>query len=78
MNYCYLPVLLSYITISYFIASIFYIMMTRNIGTPFKDSLTKQQRLIKQKSSKKRMNIFITGFFITLFLLFIIKPFQVC
>ena len=52
--------------------------MTRNIGTPFRDSLTKEQIEIKQKSSGVRKRIFITGIAIGLGLLIIIRPFASC
>jgi hypothetical protein len=57
-----MPVFLSYITISYFCASILYLIMTKNLGTPFKNSLNKTQLLIKKNSSGKRMKIFLYSF----------------
>ena len=78
MQYCNMPVFLSYITISYFCASILYLIMTKNLGTPFKNSLNKAQLLIKKISSEKRMNIFFYSFIFMLIILFIFKPFQNC
>ena len=45
----------------YMIASIFYIVATRNIGTPFKDSLTEEQRQIKHVAANLRGRIFGIG-----------------
>ncbi len=52
---------LSRIAISYMIACIFYILATRNYGTPFMDSLTYEQREIKKQSAKQRYRVFMIG-----------------
>ena len=36
-------------------------VFTRNLGTPFNDSLTQEQRKIKEEQSTKRRNIFMQG-----------------
>tara|TARA_Y100000741_G_scaffold360961_1_gene344127 strand:+ start:991 stop:1173 length:183 start_codon:yes stop_codon:yes gene_type:complete len=43
------------------IACIFYILATRNYGTPFMDSLTYEQREIKKQSAKQRYRVFMIG-----------------
>lgn len=48
MTICRISIYLAYAMAVYTIASIYYIIMTRNIGTPFKDSLTLKQRQIKE------------------------------
>jgi len=78
MQYCNIPIIFSYITISYFLTSIVYLILTKNIGTPFKNSLTKEQIIIKKASSQKRFNIFFYTFISILILLFIIQPFRKC
>ena len=43
-------------------ASFVYYFITRGLKTPFRDSLTKKQIEIKEKSSKKRMMIYLSSF----------------
>jgi hypothetical protein len=75
---CKISIILSYMMCLYTISSIYYLIRTYFIGTPFKDSLTKQQIKIKQKSINKRRNIFFQGILIGLILIFIWKPFHNC
>ena len=49
------------VSVVYFIASLFYILATANIGTPFKDSLTDEQKWIKHESAQVRGRIFGIG-----------------
>jgi uncharacterized membrane protein YbjE (DUF340 family) len=51
----------SQLAIAYVVASIIYLAATRNIGTPFKDSLTQEQLIKKRTSSHTRGRIFIIG-----------------
>ena len=41
---CKLPVPLAYAMLTYIIGSIYYMIATINIGTPFKDSLNEEQK----------------------------------
>ena len=59
MNRCEVASWLAYAMAIYCIASIYYCLRTRTIGTPFKDSLTKKQLEIKRKSAAERKKIFI-------------------
>lgn len=78
MKYCNIPIPISYIFLIYVKACIFYMLFTRNIGTPFANTLTLEQKKIKKKSSIKRRNIFILGLVIATLVVFFIKPFKNC
>lgn len=78
MNQCTISIYLAYAMLIYTISSIFYLLMTRNIGTPFNDSLTKEQIIIKNKSANIRKKIFYMGLIFGLFICFIMKPFKSC
>jgi hypothetical protein len=62
----------------YLVASIIYIIATRFIDTPFRDSLTKAQVEIKKKSSRKRGYIFLGAFLGGILILLVFKPFKEC
>ena len=53
--------ILSYIANVHLIACIVYLILTLNMGTPFKDSLTEEQKKIKEKSSEQRRRVYNTG-----------------
>ena len=52
------------LTVIGIVASIFYSMSTRNVGTPFMDSLNMNQLRILRKSSEVRKSKYMTGTFI--------------
>jgi len=52
--------------------------MTRNIGTPFRDSLNKEQLEIKKKSANQRRTIFYTGIVVSAMVVFLLEPFSEC
>ena len=56
MNTCKISVYLAYAMAIYCIASIFYLIATRSVGTPFKDSLSEKQLKIKHESNAKNVN----------------------
>lgn len=61
----------------YCVASIIYLLITfGNQNKPFYKSLTRRQRLVLNKSKKKRKNIFILGCLIAIALLFYLNPFS--
>tara|TARA_B100000902_G_C26646253_1_gene591570 strand:- start:224 stop:481 length:258 start_codon:yes stop_codon:yes gene_type:complete len=64
--------ILAAISIVNFVASFVYMVLTRNIGTPFKDSLTEEQLKIKYESSTSRGRIYSIGVFIGLIIVFAI------
>ena len=77
MDKQYLTIFLAYISLIYIFACIYYIIFTRNLGTPFNEKLKEYPGLMKIKndSSLKRGSIFYTGFLIGLLLCFIVRPF---
>ena len=78
MNSCQMPVWLGYAMAVYVIASIYYLIATRSVGTPFNDSLNAKQRKIKERSANIRRNIFIQGVIIACISLAIFRPFHKC
>lgn len=56
--------LLSYVANVHLIACIVYLILTLNMDTPFKDSLTEEQKNIKNESSEKRRRVYTTGLLI--------------
>ena len=78
MSYCKVSVILAYAMSIYTIASIYYLIRTRSIGTPFKDSLTTEQKKIKKESAKTRSNIFYQGICLSFVCLLIFRPFSKC
>ena len=75
---CKMSIYLAYGMLSYIFATIFYLINTINIGTPFKDSLTQEQKEIKKKSAKIRGKIFYVGIIIGIVFCMIIRPFKKC
>lgn len=71
---CMVPRLIAYPALVYILACIYYLIMTRNIGTPFNDSLDQEQRKIKDKASYGRYRIFITGCLLSIVGLVIVQP----
>jgi hypothetical protein len=53
--------LLAAIAFLYIFASVWYMINTKNIGTPFRDSLTPEQLKIKKQSADIRSKIFYQG-----------------
>lgn len=80
LPHCYkcspVTMIFAHISMVYIIASIVYILSTRCIGTPFKDSLTEEQKLIKQHSASKRSMIFTIGLLVGFVSIGFIKPFK--
>jgi hypothetical protein len=64
LAHCYCSprtLLFARIAIGYTIACILYLIFTRNLGTPFADSLTDEQQVIKRSSSMSRATVFLTS-----------------
>lgn len=78
MNNCKISKYLAYGMALYTFASLYYLLLTRNIGTPFNDSLTDKQRLIKQNAVDVRKKIFYSGIALGSILLYITDPFKTC
>ena len=78
MKNCTISVYLAYTMAAYFFSSIYYLIVSRFVGTPFYDSLSKKQQEIKNKSVKTRRNIFYQGMIISILGLIFLKPFHNC
>ncbi len=78
MSYCKISIVLAYAMAIYTLASIYYMVRTRSVGTPFKDSLTEKQLQIKKESAKVRSNIFYQGVGLSFLVLVIFRPFAKC
>ena len=75
---CIISVYLAYGMAGYCLACIYYLIMTRNVGTPFKDSLTQKQKAIKKESAKVRRNTFLQGLAAATLLMGLTQPFSKC
>ena len=78
MNTCKISVYLAYAMAIYCIASIFYLIATRSVGTPFKDSLSEKQLKIKHEAASVRRTIFFSGVAIGVVSMLIFRPFSRC
>jgi hypothetical protein len=56
----------------------YYMMRSRSVGTPFNDSLSEEQKQIKEKSSEVRRNIFMEGIAVSAVGMFVAQPFKSC
>lgn len=65
--------ILSKLSLSYLLSSLLYLLLTRRIGTPFRDSLSEEQIRILNESKKTRSGIFYASFIASLLLLFTSK-----
>lgn len=76
---CTIPVALANVMAVYLLASLFYLIITLGSGSrPFHKSLTRRQKLILQKSKRKRRNIFLLGCVLACVVLFYFSPFKGC
>jgi hypothetical protein len=75
---CIVPTYLAYMMSIYVSASIYYLLKTRTIGTPFRDSLTEEQLVIKAVVSEVRGRIFLNGVILSGILLLYFRPFAGC
>jgi len=78
MTVCKVNKILAYSMLVYIFASIFYLIATLCVGTPFKNSLTPNQISIKKKSSRLRGKIFLLGVGIGIIICFLLEPFKSC
>jgi hypothetical protein len=60
----------------YCIACIVYLLITRCVGTPFNDSLTKEQQQIKQESAQVRGRAFLVAVVVGIISIHVLKPFK--
>ena len=75
---CTISKYLAYGMLAYTFASIYYMIMTRNIGIIFKDSLSPEQLQIKAEAASLRGSIFYQGIGLAIVLIFLFKPFEEC
>ena len=75
---CKLPIWFAYLMLIYVSACVYYIIFTRNIGTPFDKSLFEYQKKIKNESADQRRNIFYTGIVVSTVLFLVWRPFKPC
>ena len=75
---CVVSNYLAYAMATYCIASIFYLVRTRSVDTPFKNSLNAKQLEIKKKSTEVRKNIFYQGLALGVAVCFLFRPFDQC
>jgi hypothetical protein len=75
MKTCQVYVPFAILAMVYIIASGYYVIATRKIGTPFNDALKNYPELvvIKQQSAKQRWRIFYEGLVIAVFILLLLK-----
>jgi len=80
MQFCKIPILLGYLALLYILASIYYLIVTINYGSPFKNAVNKYPHLveIKNNSAYKRKITFYKGIFIASIVIFLLKPFKRC
>ena len=75
---CTISLYLAYAMLAYTFASIYYMVMTRNIGTPFRDSLTPEQLQIKADAASLRGYIFYQGICLAAVTIYLYQPFESC
>ena len=68
--------ILATVALVYVVASLYYIMATRHMDTPFHDSLTEEQRAIKKQSAARRGGIFQMGLLLGGIGVMFTSPFQ--
>ena len=78
MDSCIVPKVLAYVQLDYMIASVLYILSTRCMGTPFRNSLTEEQLKIKRKAVKQRRKVFWTSMLAGAIIIYLLRPFKNC
>ena len=78
MKKCSIPIILTYLAAIYIGASIIYMLFKHRYGTPFRDSLTKEQVKIMKKSKKSRRTLFCISVITIAIILIITRPFKDC
>ena len=66
---------LAYVASAYLLASVVYLLSTAWIGTPFRDSLTEEQRRIKKNAACVRGASFGAGLALSILVLALWRPF---
>ena len=81
LPHCYCSPLvagLAYIALAYMGASVIYLVIVAlmGFGTPFKDSLSEEQRCIMKRAKRNRGSAFAAGILIMVLLLLATRPFN--
>lgn len=72
---CSAPVAgLAYAALAYVLASVYYLVVTADYGTPFAASLTPEQRALKRASAAKRGGAFARGLGLAAAALYVMRP----
>ena len=69
-------VVLASLALAYALASVGYLALTRNLGTPFRDSLTTAQLEILRRAKIDRRRAFETSLMFSLVMIAVWKPFS--
>ena len=69
---------LAYAMAIYTLGSVYYMVRTRSVGTPFNDSLSEDQKKIKAESANVRRQIFMEGLCVSFLLMYATTPFKSC
>ena len=75
---CRVSTCLAYAMAVYTMSSLYYLIRSKSVGTPFKDSLTIEQTLIKRKSGEIRRQIFTEGVLLSCIMFSVTRPFRNC
>ena len=76
---CEISVALAYCSMIYIAASVYYLIVTRQFGTPFYNAIEKYPELVEiKKSASKRRKAFYCGIVVGILLLWFFKPFLGC
>lgn len=69
--------LYAYVLMTYVLGCVFYLIITKSYGTPFKAAVKNYPKLveIKKKSAESRRNAFLIGIGIAILLLTIFRPY---
>ncbi len=78
MRTCEMSVYLAYAMAVYCLGSAYYLLVTRSLGTPFRDSLTSEQLRIKAKAVAERKGIFMQGVAVATLGMVALRPFSTC
>jgi hypothetical protein len=75
MSECSFSILiLSNIALVHLVACIVYMLISVNLDTPFKNSLSEEQKKIKHESAKVRRKLYTSGLFLGMFVVYFINP----
>ena len=75
---CQVSKYLAYSMTIYTLASMYYVIRTRSIGTPFNDTLSENQKRIKKESADVRRSIFVEGGLAGAVIIILFQPFKSC